>query len=192
MDGEEKVEDHLWDEYALIQDKIDKVGDFRFRVRSWAITLVSGLSFGSTAASLPASFLYVTLPVVLLFWLLEENQRELQQIYIGRALVIERALPSPRGTGGKRYRPQPRLGRWTIDGLVSLRKRRLYRLISYADQFFYGLLIAALLCIIVLSSLGAKKVARGSSVRTIRIEGCELYFGNPEVSDEKKGKEVAR
>jgi hypothetical protein len=32
-----------WEEYKLLQDKLDKLGDFRFRVKSWTVTVGSGL-----------------------------------------------------------------------------------------------------------------------------------------------------
>src|SRR4051812_6347608 len=34
---------HLLEEYKILQAKLDRLGDFRFRVKSWAITLIMGL-----------------------------------------------------------------------------------------------------------------------------------------------------
>ena len=32
-----------WEEFKVIQDKIDRISDFRFRVRGWVVALVTGL-----------------------------------------------------------------------------------------------------------------------------------------------------
>ena len=33
-----------WEEYKMIQDKIDKIGAFRFRLRGWLITLMTAVA----------------------------------------------------------------------------------------------------------------------------------------------------
>lgn len=43
----------LWDEYKVLQDKMDRVGDFRFRVKQWAVTLLIGVLLGGAAARSP-------------------------------------------------------------------------------------------------------------------------------------------
>jgi hypothetical protein len=38
-----------WDEYKLLQDKLDKIGDFKFRVKTWAASLAGLFVVGSEA-----------------------------------------------------------------------------------------------------------------------------------------------
>jgi hypothetical protein len=54
--------DRSWDEYKLIQEKLDRIGDFRFRVRGWAITLVTGLIAAGLAKEIPA-YVYIVAEV---------------------------------------------------------------------------------------------------------------------------------
>lgn len=57
----------LLEEYKIIQAKIDKFGEDRFKVRSWSVTLVSGLVVGAHLSSLdvPAILLFATAAVFL-------------------------------------------------------------------------------------------------------------------------------
>jgi hypothetical protein len=63
-----------WDEYKLLQDKIDKIGTFKFQVKGWSATLILAAIVGGKAASVPWYAFLPLLGVVAVFWLLEENQ----------------------------------------------------------------------------------------------------------------------
>ena len=41
------------EEYKILQDKIDKIGDFRFKIKGWTITLFTGFILGTIASPLP-------------------------------------------------------------------------------------------------------------------------------------------
>src|SRR5439155_17960152 len=83
----------LVEEYKIIQVKIDKLGEDRFKVRSWSVTLVSGLVVGAklTTLNLPPILLFAGVAVVL-FHLVEHQQRQTSRRLGWRAREIERAL----------------------------------------------------------------------------------------------------
>ena len=89
--------DWLLEEYKLLQSKIDKIGEDRFKVRTWSVTITMGLSLG---ARISATFSPVTLVFALLtvsiFHLVEHKQRGLGRKLGDRALKLE-ALIRNRG-----------------------------------------------------------------------------------------------
>jgi hypothetical protein len=83
----------LIEEYKLIQSKIDKFGEDRFKVRSWCVTLVSGLIVGTKFTTLSLSFVLIfALLAVFLFHLVEHQQRSTSRRLGWRAREIERAI----------------------------------------------------------------------------------------------------
>lgn len=96
----------LLEEYKLLQAKIDKASDYRFTVRGWSATIILGLLLGSSAASAPSYILLFAVPVVVLFWLMEEQQNDIQNTLQKRALGLERVLQ--KAPGAQRYQdPNP-------------------------------------------------------------------------------------
>lgn len=47
-DSQKDLVERLTDEYKIVQDKIDKIGGFRFQVKGWAITIVVGALVAGT------------------------------------------------------------------------------------------------------------------------------------------------
>lgn len=96
MAGEiDKVESHnkfLWEEYKLLQDKVDKVGAFRYQVKGWLIPLVSAWLAAIYTAHIPTwAYIFAAL-FPLLFWLLEEHHSRYQDGFIRRILIIEEEI----------------------------------------------------------------------------------------------------
>lgn len=52
-DGKAQAPQMLWDEYKLLQDKMDRASDLRFRVKQWAVTLTVAVFFGGAASRIP-------------------------------------------------------------------------------------------------------------------------------------------
>jgi len=86
----------LLEEYKLIQDKIDKLGEDKFKVRSWCFTLLTG---GAVAVkylgildgnAVGPWLLLAFLPAVAAFHLVELRQRQIGRQYGFRAAEIER------------------------------------------------------------------------------------------------------
>lgn len=77
-------------EYAILQEKIDKIGGFRFTIKGWALTLSTGAlvaAFATSLNSLVAIFLISGL--VFGLWSLEWRQAKLTDLFQGRTLRIE-------------------------------------------------------------------------------------------------------
>lgn len=64
----------LWDEFKLLQDKIDKIGTFKFQIKGWAATLVLAALIGSRLADAPWYAALLLIPAIFLFLVLEEDQ----------------------------------------------------------------------------------------------------------------------
>ncbi len=80
-------------EYAILQEKIDKIGGFRFIIKGWAITLDTGALVAVFASSLqktPALLLLLGLHAAMSF--LEYLQLDLSDKYQDRALRIEKVI----------------------------------------------------------------------------------------------------
>lgn len=94
--------DLLAQEYGIIQGKMDKIGDFRFKVRGWALTLVLGLFVAAISfRASPGMAALGSVLLTFLFWLLEEEQNCNYRVLRGRAGSIEQKLqrlhPHPPG-----------------------------------------------------------------------------------------------
>ena len=84
--------DRLWEEYKLIQAKIDKIGEFQFKVKSWSATLLGAVLFGGAATSRFPVALFCALILTIMFHLSERRQRQLSQRLGRRASALERAF----------------------------------------------------------------------------------------------------
>ena len=64
-------------EYQILQDKLDKIGAFRFTIKGWSVTVTAASLAAATATN--ASALVATLPlfIALVFFLLEWRQHRL-------------------------------------------------------------------------------------------------------------------
>src|SRR4051794_32075998 len=82
----------LWEEYKLIQGKIDKAGEFQYKVKSWSAALLGAILVGGSATSQLFSALFCALVFAATFHLAERRQRYLSQLLGRRASAIERAL----------------------------------------------------------------------------------------------------
>lgn len=91
----------LWEEFKLTQDKIDRIGDFHFRVRTWAITLSTALVVAAIANKVPWYAYLATLPLIVAFNLIDRAQTKWQGALLGRARHLEKQLRA-RGLEGPR------------------------------------------------------------------------------------------
>lgn len=81
-----------WEEYKVLQDKIDSIGDFRFRVKGWTVTLIVGFILGGFATSLPSFAFLFGLLIVFGFHSLELHYVNLQRVFISRISKLEHRL----------------------------------------------------------------------------------------------------
>jgi len=139
--------DRLESEYRIVQDKIDKIGGFRFTIRGWTVTLVTGavLAVASTKYLSPLAllFLFVLLAV---FAAIERRQNRNQQVLEDRAFEIEvefRRIQTEVGGTQERLTMSPRIAH-------SLRDRSLLdggairRFVENPDRWFYWVLVGVI------------------------------------------------
>jgi len=93
-DPESDLVARLADEYKILQDKIDKIGAFRFTIKGWSITVViASLFAGSTTKAVPRWLWAISLIVFLIvFFLYERQQTNLRYRFGQRVLSIEGVL----------------------------------------------------------------------------------------------------
>jgi hypothetical protein len=87
--------DRMWEEYKLVQAKIDKIGDFQFKVKSWSAALLGAVLSGAVAAPrFPIAMMAMVGAafLVLIFHLSERRQRQLSRLLGRRASDLERAF----------------------------------------------------------------------------------------------------
>jgi hypothetical protein len=83
--------EQLSSEYKILQDKIDKIGAFKFTIRGWSVTIVVASCIGATTAHLPSPLLPLGLVVfVWLFFRMEQIQTQYREIFSQRCRDIER------------------------------------------------------------------------------------------------------
>jgi hypothetical protein len=80
------------EEYNLIQSKIDGIGEFKFKVRGWLITILSAILATLITDKIPHPFDYFIFIIPLIFHLLEREQTEIQGILSDRARRLEKAI----------------------------------------------------------------------------------------------------
>jgi hypothetical protein len=156
----------LTDEYKILQDKIDKIGGFRFVIKGWSVTAVIAASAagGATGSLLTVVAISAGLALMLFFFFwFEFEQVKLSRIFGARARKLEGSFRlMDRGYGGtmtarisvpytaheivESLREQ-RLFRWPARGAFRRRERFSRRLenwwdiIRHADAHFYLVLI---------------------------------------------------
>jgi len=90
---DDPIIDILQREYVLLQGKIDKIGEFRFTIKGWALTLNTGALVAAFSTSL---YPKISIPLVSLLalglWLQEQKQARLTDIFQSRSLRIENKI----------------------------------------------------------------------------------------------------
>jgi len=81
-----------WDEYKLLQEKLDRIGDFRFRVKTWCVGVFTGFLIAGAAADGRWVIYLLSLTVIFAFWLLERYHLHWQRALTRRAATLERSL----------------------------------------------------------------------------------------------------
>lgn len=98
-DEKQDWESFALQEYAILQDKIDRIGDFRFRVKGWVVTLITAVLVTGLASDMPAYALLLGLPVIASFQLLEHHQAIWQSAFGRRLFMLEVSLRRSQSVG---------------------------------------------------------------------------------------------
>jgi hypothetical protein len=93
-EAENNLVSRLVDEYKILQDKIDKIGAFRFTIKGWSITvLIASIFAGSTTKTVPRWLWAISLLIFLVvFFSYEKQQTDLRYRFGQRVLSIEEVL----------------------------------------------------------------------------------------------------
>jgi hypothetical protein len=148
--------DKLEGEYKILQDKIDKIGAFRFTIKGWSITVILAAAFASASTvKIPAWLWLVSLlGFLVLFFLFELEQTTLRHKFGQRCILIESAISRVLRTGATRSNDtmvrQSFIKLRFVPGITNhLRKRSAgsdleawsrWRAFREADGFFYAAL----------------------------------------------------
>jgi hypothetical protein len=92
-DEDKLLIDQLYSEYKILQDKLDKIGGFKFTIRGWSVTLVLASVFAVSSTKLTSPLLlFLLLIFVWLFFLLEQKQNNYSLLFGARLIQIEKIL----------------------------------------------------------------------------------------------------
>lgn len=91
---ETEFKDRLSDEYKILQDKIDKIGAFRFTIKGWSITAVVGALATASGRRLSTTLILALglVSMMFFFFWLEYEQVRLSRLFGARAARIEDAF----------------------------------------------------------------------------------------------------
>jgi hypothetical protein len=150
--------DRLADEYKLLQNKIDKIGGFRFTIKGWSITVIIGALFAKSATdSIPLLAWVVPLLIFLfLFFWFEKEQTDLRHRFGQRALDIElcisrilrRSLRASRNNDFALLQYVPGIAHFSPRHETRSGKRPWWRSWWDADAYFYLIQAAVVITII--------------------------------------------
>ena len=97
----------------ILQDKIDKIGAFRFTIKGWSLTLVvATVLAGTSSKALPIRLvLSLLFAFVVIFFFVEKKQTDLSRSYVKRVLQIESTISNVlrKTANGSRLREFDRL-----------------------------------------------------------------------------------
>jgi len=87
-------QDSLKEEYKIIQEKIDKIGDFKFKIRGWYISIQSAVivALATGKIEMPILIILLMISIILLFQLLEKEQEEISRALGERAKIVEKMI----------------------------------------------------------------------------------------------------
>jgi len=85
-------------EYKILQDKIDKIGAFRFTIRGWSVTLVVASIAAAGSTKFVGTYLLFLIPFIILFALAERKQSVLERKFGARSFDIESRIHRIIGT----------------------------------------------------------------------------------------------
>lgn len=161
-------EEFAWNEYALLQSKIDRIGEFKFRIRGWAATIVLGAALvggKDHSAWLIGGVLGIALAG---FVTMESHQEKLSRVFSLRASIIEIHMRQSRDIVVPGISRQLRLAR-KISG-----RRPIIQVDASAKMFYFVLVLSvAATC---LSRSGATR----SGVESSGGEAVESMPQDPE------------
>jgi len=108
--GAEDLRKRLTDEYKILQDKMDKIGGFRFTIKGWSVTaVIAATAAASTVRSLltTATISFGLAALLVFFFFFEMEQVRLSWLFGNRARRLEDAFIRMDRPRSKLQRPFP-------------------------------------------------------------------------------------
>ncbi len=147
------------EEYKILQGKIDKIGDFRFKIKSWTITLFTGFILGTLVSPLPKITFLFAFVIVALFHYFEGYQSIWHKVYSKRIIEIENQLR--KSTPGF-----PKIALHTLKEHYRKKRKFTGRLMLGANYIFYLILYVVILILFVFNPIDNKP----SEIKNVYIE----------------------
>jgi hypothetical protein len=86
------LENDIFEEWKVVQAKIDKIGGFRFHIKNWAFTITVALIVGGFVANAPWWVMFGALIPTWAFCFVEKRQQKILSVLMNRADRLERAM----------------------------------------------------------------------------------------------------
>lgn len=140
VEGKQTLSSIEWEEYKLLQGKIDNLGEFEFKIRGWAVTLTAGAFAAAKAVEQPTLLPGGLMFVLVMLGLFEISKTTpWKKAFINRINALERKARSAESGHSAGFVPAPAVARYIYWARkTSPISRRLMRLVSV--WVFYGLL----------------------------------------------------
>jgi hypothetical protein len=178
---EKLLVERLWDEYRILQDKIDKIGAFKFTIRGWSITLVIASSVGAATAKLSSNWILLcSIPFLISFGFMEQFQIRNRDVFSKRCSDIEgdlwRLMRKMPGSGAMGIRNTPRIARSLHDsapkrsGAIG-KASRWFR--SYGRYFLYAFEVAVVFGVTLLLQFGPREAVPITPPVVVNVTGPE-------------------
>lgn len=142
--------DPNWEEYTLLQGKIDRIGAAKFQIKGWTVTLVTVVIVAGLTSGLSGVSMIVMIWIIgTSFFLLEREQLRLSRSYGKRVLQLEHVLRSKAKRGATPEEKSPRIAQFSMGALprppvMFLNKGmppKVWRAIVNTDNSFYILIL---------------------------------------------------
>jgi hypothetical protein len=82
----------MLEEWKIVQTKIDKIGEFRFHIKNWAVTVAVAFMVGAYVTNTPPYLILAALLPTWAFFLVEKRQEKILSVLMTRAERLERAM----------------------------------------------------------------------------------------------------
>ena len=163
-----KQDDILWEEYKILQDKIDNFGAFRFRIKGWVVSLVTAVLLAGAALRVPWFVTLLALPIIGAFQLYESNQRLWRTAFTTRIQQIESNLRRKGIDDGVDPRDAaPRITVVVGQAHNEQQSQRFGRIVLWANATFYTVLYLVVVVIALLMEIGGRGIE--STLQEVRI-----------------------
>ena len=139
------LETCIIEEWKVIQLKLDKIGEFKFNIKNWSMTLTIAYLGGIIAAKASGWCAFAAILFPIIFWVVEERQKLIQGFLVERIIVLEYSFAKLNAE----YKTQDQLDYQKATfasglplglggAIIKSSSLKKYRLLSRYEEWFYG------------------------------------------------------